>query len=83
MHQEQDIQHAPSSAVTVAERVHGLELVMLDGQSNQRINVTFGVDEVLPILELVANQIFALGRRIYDFPRNVVTKIGAGLVSEI
>ncbi len=59
--EEQQVEHPPRSAVAIGERMNCLELVVHDGEPDQRIDAVVRVDIVLPIGELVAEQLGAFG----------------------
>ncbi|MNR10514.1 hypothetical protein D3C85_1267710 [compost metagenome] len=49
--QEQGVENSPGPAITVGERVNGLELVMPDSHAHQRIQVSLVVQKALPVGE--------------------------------
>lgn len=63
------------------ERVDGFELVVRDGHPQQRVEVVVGVDEPLPLRELLADQVGALGWRVDDLTSGRVGDAGPSTLS--
>ena len=58
--EHEDVDDAARASVAVIERVDGFELVVRDGHAHQRVDVVVGVDEPLPLRQLLADQVGAL-----------------------
>ena len=83
LHEIENVEDAARAAVAVGERMDRLELIVLHGAANQRIEVVLRREELLPVRELVADHVLADGRRVDHGARRRVAQRRAGFRAQI